>query len=90
MAIFGTTAITVAEGMISVGLRDSSPYMAADSKPIQKQKAKNSPMPTAPATAIVAPGFADEAGREKPKISIKDASNTRVSECGQRTCRLAR
>src|SRR5690349_19994440 len=48
----------VARGVIFVGLRDSWPYMAADSKPTHDQKAKNSPMLAAPATAIVAPGLA--------------------------------
>src|SRR6476659_4658155 len=51
----------VALGMIFVGLRDSSPYMAADSNPTHDQNAKNRPMPAAPATAMVAPGFAGSA-----------------------------
>ena len=40
--------------MIFLGLRDSSPYMAADSKPTHDQNAKNRPIPAAPATAIAA------------------------------------
>src|SRR3954447_16903834 len=51
------TASMVACGMIFLGLRDSSPYMAADSKPTHDQNAKNRPMPAAPATAIVDPGL---------------------------------
>ncbi|MNE49061.1 hypothetical protein D3C80_1435580 [compost metagenome] len=39
------TASSVAKGMIFFGLRDSSPYMAEDSKPTQDQNAKNRPMP---------------------------------------------
>ena len=38
-----------------MGFLDSSPYIAADSKPTQDQKAKNSPFPADPATASVAP-----------------------------------
>ena len=47
----------VARGMILAGVRDSSPYIAADSKPTQDQNAKNRPMPGEPATAMVAPGL---------------------------------
>jgi hypothetical protein len=47
------TAIMVARGMIRLGLRDSSPYMAVDSNPTQDQNAKNNPMPAEPATARV-------------------------------------
>jgi hypothetical protein len=43
--------------MSFVGLRDSSPYMAADSKPTHDQKAKNSPIPAEPATARTAPAL---------------------------------
>src|SRR5690348_3413067 len=43
--------------MIFLGFRDSSPYMAADSNPTHDQKAMNRPMPAAPATAMVAPGW---------------------------------
>src|ERR1700752_2442914 len=52
-----TTDSMVARGMIFVGLRDSSPYIAADSKPTQDQKAKNKPIPANPATASVSPGL---------------------------------
>ena len=52
-----TTDSMVARGMIFVGLRDSSPYIAADSNPTQDQNAKNSPMPADPATASVAPAL---------------------------------
>jgi hypothetical protein len=45
----------VARGMIRVGLRDSSPYIAADSNPTQDQNAKKRPIPAEPATARVAP-----------------------------------
>src|SRR5579859_480916 len=39
------TARIVARGMMRLGLRDSSPYIAVDSKPIQDQKQKNRPSP---------------------------------------------
>lgn len=35
----------MARGMTFLGLRDSSPYMAVDSKPTQDQKAKKRPRP---------------------------------------------
>ena len=42
-------------GMIFFGFLDSSPYMAADSKPTQDQKAKNKPTPADPATTSALP-----------------------------------
>src|SRR5689334_22578634 len=50
-----TTLRMVALGMIFLGLRDSSPYMAVDSNPTQDQNAKNRPSP-ALAPAIPAAG----------------------------------
>ena len=45
------TLIMVARGMIRFGSRDSSPYIAVDSKPTHDQNAKNNPSPAlAPAT----------------------------------------
>src|SRR5262245_44007383 len=54
-----TTLAMVAIGMIFLGLRDSSPYIAVDSNPTQDQKAKNRPnpalAPTTPAAGWNAP-----------------------------------
>src|SRR3546814_17397345 len=52
-----TTESIVARGMIFFGSRDSSPYIAVDSKPTHDQKAKNSPMPALPATDRAAPAL---------------------------------
>jgi len=40
-----TTLRMVARGMIFLGLRDSSPYIAVDSNPTHDQNAKKSPSP---------------------------------------------
>ncbi len=51
----------VARGIIRLGSRDSSPYMAVDSKPTQDQKAKKSPSPAAgPVKALS--GLSGESG----------------------------
>src|SRR3546814_19809477 len=52
-----TTESIVARGMIFFGSRDSSPYIAVDSKPTHDKKAKNRPMPALPETARVDPAL---------------------------------
>jgi hypothetical protein len=47
------TAISVARGMIFLGLRDSSPWTAVVSNPTHDQNAKNRPIAMDPAAAAV-------------------------------------
>src|SRR5215472_407645 len=72
-----TTEQITAIGMIFLGFRDSSPYMALDSKPTHDQNAKNRPTPADPATVIMLPSTPATSPERlwKPLSGLSDPSD---------------